>query len=57
MEDDMIRNLVDEKKRLSVQEISKVLNILPSTVHKHLKKMGMVNWKYRCHNNSPNEII
>lgn len=45
MNDDMIQNLVNERKRLSVQEMSVVLivSIPPSTVHRHLKKMGMVS--------------
>ncbi|KAK1129080.1 hypothetical protein K0M31_020210 [Melipona bicolor] len=43
MGDDTIRNLVDEGKRLSIQEMSKVLNIPPSTVHGHFKKTRMVS--------------
>lgn len=38
----MIRNLVNERKRLSTQEMLVILNILSSTVHRHLKKVGMI---------------
>ncbi|XP_032688838.1 histone-lysine N-methyltransferase SETMAR-like [Odontomachus brunneus] len=41
-DEDRIRNLVNETRSLSVREMSQILNMSKSCVHRHLKEMGMV---------------
>ena len=42
-DEDKIRDLVEKSRSLTVQEISNVLKIPKTTIHRCLKKMGMVS--------------
>ena len=42
-DEDKIRDLVEKSRSLIVQEISNVLKIPKTTIHRYLKKMGMVS--------------
>lgn len=41
-DENRIRNLINETRSLSVQEMSQMLNMSKSYVHRHLKKMGIM---------------
>ena len=42
-DEDIIRDLVEKSRSLTVQEMSNVLKIPKSTIHRCLKKMGLVS--------------
>nr|XP_034192337.1 histone-lysine N-methyltransferase SETMAR-like [Osmia lignaria] len=42
-QENKIQDLVEQSRNLSVQEMSNILEIPKTTIHRHLKKLGMVS--------------